>query len=34
MNNTALPPIRFPRAPLFALGALVLASVIDRKSVV
>ena len=33
MNNTALPPIRFPRAPLFALGALVLASVIGVATV-
>ena len=28
MNSSAPPPIRFPRAPLFALGALVLASVV------
>ena len=28
MNSSAQPPIRFPRAPLFALGALVLASVV------
>ena len=27
MNTTAMAPIRFPRAPLFVLGALVLASV-------
>ena len=28
MNSSAPPPIRFPRAPLFALGALVLSSVV------
>ena len=33
MMNTALPPIRFPRAPLFALGALVLASVLAVAAV-
>jgi putative photosynthetic complex assembly protein len=33
MNTTALPPIRFPRAPLFALGALVLASVVTVAAV-
>ena len=31
--TTALPPIRFPRAPLFALGALVLASVVTVAAV-
>lgn len=33
MNNTALPPIRFPRAPLFALGSLVIASVVAVAAV-
>ena len=33
MNNIAQTPIRFPRAPLFALGALVLASLIGVATV-
>ncbi len=33
MDGTALPPTRFPRAPLFALGALVLASVLAVAAV-
>ena len=33
MNTTTLPSIRFPRAPLFALGALVLASVLTVAAV-
>lgn len=33
MNNTALPPLRFPRAPLFALGGLVMASVLAVATV-
>jgi len=33
MNHTTLPPLRFPRAPLFALGALVLSSVLTVAAV-
>jgi putative photosynthetic complex assembly protein len=33
MNHAALPPIRFPRAPLFALGAMVVSSIVAVAAV-
>ena len=33
MSTSTLPPIRFPRAPLFALGALLLATVVGVAAV-
>ena len=33
MDTSTLPPIRFPRAPLFALGALVAASIVAVAAV-
>ncbi len=33
MNTSTLPPIRFPRAPLFALGALVAATIVAVTTV-